>query len=153
MSHLRVLKHWAGRAITVVIPFLNVTCYHCEFVGTIHEQMRISQHHHGINAFWQSKLLRQRRQKNLKQLPKITCQIIIHAKNLLWSSLLQGHKQTHWKGIVFWFWTAETCPFLTCLEKQNMAGQVSWKRAKGRKSYYWGMGWNWGSWRRYGHFL
>ena len=103
----------------MVIPFLNVTCYHCEFVGTIHEQMRISQHHHGINAFWQSKLLKQRRQKNLKQLPKITCQIIIHAKNLLWSSLLQGHKQKHWKGIVFWFWTAETCPFLTCLEKQT----------------------------------
>ena len=57
--------------------------------------------------------------------PKPLCQIIIHAKNLLWSSLLQGHKQKHWKDIVFWFWTAQTCPFLTCLEKQHMAGQVS----------------------------
>ena len=72
ISHPRVLKHWAGRVITMVIPFLNVTCYHCEFVGTIHEQMRISQHHHGINAFWQSKLLKHRRQKNLQQLPKTT---------------------------------------------------------------------------------
>lgn len=28
------------------------------------------------------------------------------------------------------FLTAQTCPFLTCLEKQHMAGQVSWSSAK-----------------------
>lgn len=50
-SRRRICKSHGLEGPPAGLPFLNVTRYHRESVGPVHEQVRVSQHHHRVHAF------------------------------------------------------------------------------------------------------